>query len=75
MCGIVGFVNKKGKLYDDKIIRNMMKVQTHRGPDDSGICGFSKRSIDSISFDGESGQKYYSGYFGFNRLSIIDVSS
>ena len=56
MCGLVGFIAKSQKL---KIVENMLKIQTYRGPDDSGIY-----------FDEQSGV-----HLGHNRLSIQDLSS
>jgi len=56
MCGIVGFIDKI-KNYD--LIQDMLKIQSYRGPDDSGIY-----------FDEKSGV-----HFGHNRLSIQDLSS
>ncbi|MEY8521456.1 asparagine synthase (glutamine-hydrolyzing) [Lachnospiraceae bacterium 38-10] len=62
MCGIVGFINKENKIGDEKeIIKNMLAVQRHRGPDDSGIEKFELNNK-------------YNGYLGFNRLSILDLS-
>lgn len=56
MCGIVGFINKTKKL--DTLLE-MLKIQSYRGPDDSGVY-----------FDDKSGV-----HFGHNRLSIQDLSS
>jgi len=56
MCGIVGFVNKTQSI---DIVNNMLKIQSYRGPDDSGVY-----------FDKNSGI-----HFGHNRLSIQDLSS
>jgi asparagine synthase (glutamine-hydrolysing) len=40
MCGIAGFVNKKGKLADRSVLAAMTHVVRHRGPDGDGhyIC-------------------------------------
>lgn len=56
MCGIVGFVSKDKK---EKILNDMLEIQSYRGPDDSGVY-----------FDEDSGV-----HFGHNRLSIQDLSS
>jgi asparagine synthase (glutamine-hydrolysing) len=56
MCGIVGFISKKKKL---DIVSDMLKIQSYRGPDDSGVY-----------FDEESGV-----HLGHNRLSIQDLSA
>ncbi len=60
------------------MILNMLKVQKHRGPDDSGIRAFSLRSGESaemkisepMAVDGT-----FEGMLGFNRLSILDLSA
>jgi asparagine synthase (glutamine-hydrolysing) len=56
----------------------MLKVQKHRGPDDSGIRVFSLRS--GLSQDLNFEEPYpikgtFEGVLGFNRLSILDLSS
>jgi asparagine synthase (glutamine-hydrolysing) len=56
MCGIVGFIDKNKSL---DTLKNMLEIQSYRGPDDSGIY-----------FDEKSGVHY-----GHNRLSIQDISS
>lgn len=56
MCGIVGFIDKNKKL---GVLDCMLKVQSYRGPDDSGVY-----------FDKKSGV-----HFGHNRLSILDLTS
>lgn len=61
MCGIAGVVDLKGKLSTDKLeslITAMCDVQTHRGPDASGVW-----------LDQEAGVA-----LGHRRLSIIDLS-
>lgn len=84
MCGISGVVNIKkgdGPLYKDVLndAEKAVKVQYHRGPDDSGICGFSfsdqhidnEETVRSLLMH----HRKYDGVFGFNRLSIKDVST
>lgn len=56
MCGIVGFIDKNKNI---DTLNNMLKIQSYRGPDDSGVY-----------FDEKSGV-----HFGHNRLSIQDLSS
>ncbi|MDN5053001.1 asparagine synthase (glutamine-hydrolyzing) [Aliarcobacter butzleri] len=56
MCGIVGFIDKNKNV---NIINYMLKMQSYRGPDDSGVY-----------YDDKSGV-----HFGHNRLSIQDLSS
>lgn len=78
MCGITGYINIDQKpVADTDIILKMMKVQKHRGPDDSGIRAFSLK--DGISSDLSVDkpvrlQVNLEGILGFNRLSILDLS-
>lgn len=62
MCGISGFF-KKNSLDDNTeiVIDKMIETQKHRGPDDNG-----KQKI-------VFGENNF-GYFGFDRLSIRDLS-
>lgn len=59
MCGITGCFVRKGKV-EEPIVRSMMEIMRHRGPDDSGYKQYR------IS-EGELGM-------GFVRLSIRDLS-
>lgn len=55
----------------------MLRVQKHRGPDDSGIRAFSLRSGISLEMPvKEPGiiDSGFEGVLGFNRLSIMDLS-
>ncbi len=56
MCGIVGFISKDK---EEHTLKNMLKTQNHRGPDDSGIYIDEKMGL----------------HLGHNRLSIQDTSS
>jgi asparagine synthase (glutamine-hydrolysing) len=79
MCGITGYINTDLQpVSDTSCIISMLKVQKHRGPDDSGIKAFSLSSGQSLdlnvkepSYIGVS----FEGVVGFNRLSILDLSS
>ena len=81
MCGIVGKFNLgKNRRYLDKNsvidLGKAMDVQRHRGPDDSGVCGIS----DGRVYEGNTADDFlrmnqsFEGLFGFNRLSIRDLS-
>jgi asparagine synthase (glutamine-hydrolysing) len=64
MCGIAGFVLKKGPEGDSsRWLREMTRSITHRGPDDEGFFESSTRQGD-----------YVVG-MGHRRLSIIDLGS
>ncbi|MCD4724677.1 MAG: asparagine synthase (glutamine-hydrolyzing) [Bacteroidales bacterium] len=78
MCGITGYINLNNKpLRSSQTIREMLRVQKHRGPDDSGIRAFSLKNSTSleltvneaVQIDGD-----YEAVLGFNRLSILDLS-
>jgi asparagine synthase (glutamine-hydrolysing) len=56
MCGIVGFIDRNRNI---NILNDMLKIQSYRGPDDSGVY-----------FDKKCGV-----HFWHNRLSIQDLSS
>ena len=78
MCGIAGYVNIDNKpLRDSARIKKMLRVQKHRGPDDSGIRLFNLVTGDSIEIDDKlplAPDRSFSGALGFNRLSILDLS-
>ena len=78
MCGITGYINLQNKVIkDSSIVLRMLRIQKHRGPDDSGIRAFNLKSGTSlelpvkepIAIDGN-----FFGMLGFNRLSILDLS-
>jgi asparagine synthase (glutamine-hydrolysing) len=79
MCGISGYIHLKGQpVKDTSRILKMLEVQKHRGPDDSGIRAFSLRSGQSAESGirkAEEVDKQFEGMLGFNRLSILDLSS
>jgi asparagine synthase (glutamine-hydrolysing) len=79
MCGITGYINLNNKpIQDTRTILNMLKVQKHRGPDDSGIRAFSLISgLSSEPGINEPGpvEGNFEGMLGFNRLSILDLSA
>ena len=78
MCGIAGYFNlDKQPIADTKAIIRMLRVQKHRGPDDSGIRAFSLK--DGVSAELETDETvnipgHYEGVLGFNRLNILDLS-
>lgn len=78
MCGITGYINLDHRpISDTATIINMLKLQKHRGPDDSGIRAFSLKSGDSVEMNTNEAASLngnYEGILGFNRLSILDLS-
>jgi asparagine synthase (glutamine-hydrolysing) len=79
MCGIAGYINIDSKpIKDSSSIISMLKVQKHRGPDDSGIRAFSLisgKSSDLTVREPQTLNGLFEGVLGFNRLSILDLSS
>nr|WP_321409451.1 asparagine synthase (glutamine-hydrolyzing) [uncultured Carboxylicivirga sp.] len=79
MCGIAGYIHTDQKpIKDTGNILPMLKIQKHRGPDDSGIRAFSLDRGESLELgiDQVSGiDSAFEGVLGFNRLSILDLSA
>jgi asparagine synthase (glutamine-hydrolysing) len=78
MCGFTGYFNLNSTLEtNNKVIREMIAIQKHRGPDDSGILGINTKEkkteviSDLVDADFLSPKDLL---FGFNRLSILDLS-
>ena len=77
MCGITGYLLKNKSEQDNATIREMLALQKHRGPDDSGIVGINTKNNsheeipwrETLNF-----QEKVDLLFGFNRLSILDLS-
>lgn len=63
MCSIMGFLEKKAKNASEEVLRGMMKILLHRGPDDAGLERCSIFGSDEKNLA-----------IGFNRLSIRDLS-
>ena len=67
MCGIAGFINLNGEIVNKKILKNMTKIISHRGPDGEGIyidknigLGHRRLSIIDISNKGHQPMSDYS---------------
>lgn len=78
MCGIAGYFNTRSvPVKDSSRIIPMLKIQKHRGPDDSGIRAFSLNGQKSMEIDIHTPvqiEEDFDGLLGFNRLSILDLS-
>lgn len=78
MCGFTGYFNLDNKKETDNIaIRQMITIQKHRGPDDSGIVGIDtkEKNFEEISITADANFATPKNLlFGFNRLSILDLS-
>lgn len=75
MCGLAGIINRrKYSIKDKSVLEQMLKRIAHRGPDDNGICGFSKGEHVSVIDNVLEKAEDVWGMFGFNRLSIQDIT-
>lgn len=77
MCGIAGYYNLNGAPADPVILRRMMDIQRHRGPDDQALRLFSLKSGQSREVGNGAWEHCHGGFegaVGFNRLAIIDLS-
>ncbi|MGV9003530.1 asparagine synthase (glutamine-hydrolyzing) [Flavobacterium sp.] len=78
MCGFTGFYNFKDTFEtNNHAILEMIAIQKHRGPDDSGIIGINtlNKNFQAIASQQEADfQSPKNLLFGFNRLSILDLS-
>lgn len=79
MCGITGYINLNNKpIKNTSTILRMLRIQKHRGPDDSGIRVFSLVSGQSLEYgivEPQPVESNFEGVLGFNRLSILDLST
>ena len=78
MCGISGYFLKNNVEIRSDSISRMLELQKHRGPDDSGILGINTKnnSYHEISVSNLCDFNNYPNLIlGFNRLSILDLSS
>lgn len=79
MCGLAGYLIKNTEFeVSNHSIKKMLLLQKHRGPDDSGIVAINSKlnSFENCSFEIETKFKNPANLvFGFNRLSILDLSS
>lgn len=78
MCGFTGYLYLDSrKETDNANILQMLALQKHRGPDDSGIVIINREhkiieeisAIENVKFSNSADL-----VFGFNRLSILDLS-
>lgn len=75
MCGIAGFIYKRGKReFSTDAIKQMISVQQHRGPDDEGIMAIYEDKIEDVNSRHILMESGVNGFFGFVRLSILDLS-
>jgi asparagine synthase (glutamine-hydrolysing) len=77
MCGIAGYYNIDRTATDPSVLKQMLDIQRHRGPDDQRMYLFSLKSGQSREVGGGRAEGIdggFEGAVGFNRLSIVDLS-
>mgnify|MGYP006183042133 FL=1 len=78
MCGFTGYFNLNNALEtNNQVIREMIAIQKHRGPDDSGIVGINTKEKNFEEISSTTTADFSTSkdlLFGFNRLSILDLS-
>ena len=77
MCGLTGYYSKSHPIENSKPVLEMLKIQKHRGPDDSGVLGINMGDALLEELPVDQPKDFTSTpdlVFGFNRLSILDVS-
>jgi asparagine synthase (glutamine-hydrolysing) len=78
MCGFTGYLTLDTTFETTtSVIRDMIAIQKHRGPDDSGIVGINtqEKSFEEINVYADADFITNKDLlFGFNRLSILDLS-
>jgi len=78
MCGLTGYLLNEPKETHSRHILAMMRLQRHRGPDDQGAVAvnLSEGNFWELSVrQDENFPKPADLMFGFNRLSILDLSA
>lgn len=76
MCGFAGYSNHQQE-NNSVTILDMLAVQRHRGPDDQGVVGINREQGSWEEVTTHRPVSFQSNpdlIFGFNRLSILDVS-
>ena len=78
MCGLTGYWQfYKQAEKNSATIGEMLRLQKHRGPDDSGIVGINtiQNNFQELNFNKPGDFTIQPDLiFGFNRLSILDLS-
>ena len=77
MCGLTGYYCKSHPIENSKPVLEMLKIQKHRGPDDSGVLGINMKEAHLEELPVDQSKDFTSNpdlVFGFNRLSILDLS-
>lgn len=76
MCGLTGYIDLKNSIASLNVVKQMLQFQTHRGPDDSGIVliNSNTKTIDEYRIESSQINGIPTLAFGFNRLSILDLS-
>ena len=78
MCGLTGYLLLDGNSeINSSLISEMLVLQKHRGPDDSGVLGINTQTNFFEVAANRANHSFNNNpnlIFGFNRLSILDLS-
>lgn len=78
MCGIAGMLGNGGNYIENtELLRKMIEIQHHRGPDDNGILGITAYTKQFRAYQTDHNVDFTEPCFslmGFVRLSIRDLS-
>lgn len=77
MCGFTGYMLKNCVEKNSQAILKMLELQKHRGPDDSGVLGINIKNGIFEELDVTKTRLFENNpslIFGFNRLSILDLT-
>jgi asparagine synthase (glutamine-hydrolysing) len=78
VCGLAGYFLSKNQEVSSAAMMNMLELQKHRGPDDQGIIGidFNTSEYEEVGLEKSSQFTINPNLIlGFNRLSILDLTS
>lgn len=76
MCGLTGYITLGNTIRSTDVVKEMLRLQTHRGPDDTGcvLIDSAEQKITEYRLDQKEVYGNPMMAFGFNRLSILDLS-
>lgn len=76
MCGLTGYISLQKSITTTDTVKEMLLLQKHRGPDDSGVVLIEseEKKITEYGLGVSEVLGNPSIAFGFNRLSILDLT-
>ena len=78
MCGLTGYINfNNTPVWNNRVMLEMLRLQQHRGPDDSGIVAINTHEQQLWEVETACQTEFTksaNAVLGFNRLSILDLT-